>query len=478
MRSNVLAGAGLVLVLALLGLVPSYTRAHVEADPEYQPHEVEAAKESIALSLLGQLQLSVGDLMWLKSMEYLHMGMVQRMPTRAEEAQGMMRGDSGDTAIGLGHTEGVNMTLDPERDWRGILGTIERHVKPYRPGHAHDDPVELIPWYQLAVKINPRLERLYTLGAFYMADFAHDPGEAYELLITGIHANPNSFEIHAALGRLLVDYAHRLHELEHDDEEHGEEDFDLGPELEEPEDAFNYAVEVLHKATELGDMHRQELARRRQVWDEFQHQMFGEAYLYLSKAYVGLGRYEEAVEIAETGFETATGYASRNLLRVQQRIALRHALGEMGDESDVALLERASALGMRGEARAENGVRGRAHEDEPARPLFDVLDVTPPEQLLSPSQFEALHTHLLQDIRSHPYEGVQARAVRLSQSDAAVREHLADLQAMKFIVESVEGSGEHALTPMGLYVALGHFGWDFWQAMEREQGMKEVEHAY
>jgi len=186
--------------LTALAAVAPYAREHTYGQPRYQPHEVEAAKESIALSLLGQLQLSVGDLMWLKSMEYLHIGMRQRMPTRAEEERGYRRRDAQGVAPGLGHTEGVNMVLDSERDWRGIFGAVERSVKPYSSQHKHDDPVELIPWYQLAVKLNPSLERLYTLGAFYLADFAQEPGEAVGMLQAGKAHDPRQPFVYVLIG--------------------------------------------------------------------------------------------------------------------------------------------------------------------------------------------------------------------------------------------------------------------------------------
>jgi hypothetical protein len=324
-----LAGAA----VGLAGIVPDRVSSHVVVkEATYQPSEIDAAKESIALSLMGQLQMSVADLMWLKSMEYLHRGSVQRMPTRGEEDIGFMRTDSTGTAVGLGHTEGVNMILDANRDWRGVLGEIQRHTACYSEAHVHDDPVELIPWYQLAVKMNPKLERLYTLGAFFLTDFAREPGEAREMLVAGLQANPDSFEVQAALGRLLFEYSERLGELEHDDEHHEEDHPEAAEEAYHPEtkeEACEMAVELLRKAVDNALKSKLALRDRQEKFDEFQEQIHSESYLFLSKAYVELGRNEEALAACDEGWE----FAKHTLLRVQRRVVAR-LMGIEPEESD------------------------------------------------------------------------------------------------------------------------------------------------
>lgn len=327
-------GLALAAVAALAGIVPPMVSDHVIVkEATYQPSEIDAAKESIALSLMGQLQMSIADLMWLKSMEYLHRGNLQRMPTRGEEDLGFIRGDSKDTAVGLGHTEGLNMVLDEDRDWRGIIGDIQRHIACYSEGHIHDDPVELIPWYQLAVKLNPKLERLYTMGAFFLADFAQEPAEAREMLVAGVAANPESFEVKAALGRLLFEYSDRLEALEddhHDEEEgHHEEEESEGTkeagEAEEPylptskKEACEMAAELLREAVDRALELKIAYRNRHETFDEFQDQIHYESYLFLSKAYVELGRYEEALATCDEGWE----FAKHNLIRVQQRVVTR-----------------------------------------------------------------------------------------------------------------------------------------------------------
>ncbi len=467
--------------VGLMGLIPPAVRDHVHAEPTYQPSEIEAAKESIALSLLGQLQLSVGDLMWMKSMEYLHVGMVQRMPTRAEEARGYRRREAVNAAAGLGHVEGVQLVLDQERDWRGLFGEIERHVKPYDTAHKHDDPVELIPWYELAVRLNPRLERLYTLGAFYLADFAHEPGEAREMLEAGLKANPNSFEIHGALGRLYVDFAERLGELahHHDEEEHHEDEHhedDLHHEDEEhheefeaetPQEAYARAVELLTRATELGKSYRDELLERREIFDEFQNQVLGESYIYLSKALIGLGEFEKAVAASDEGWEEAQKYPQRNLLRVQKRVAEKALAGQAPDSTDLASLERA------GDTSQYETTPGVVKKEGPAPvslPIAVAIGATAPGPE-GRGTATALEKSLLPELREHAYETAAQHAVRLGVSEEEARVALDSLVARHFasmVSDTGDAKPRFYLTPPGLYVALGHYDFDFWDVMERQ----------
>ncbi|MCC6143089.1 MAG: hypothetical protein IT368_04700 [Candidatus Hydrogenedentes bacterium] len=477
-------------ILAALAAVAPRLHEHTHATPTYQPNEIEAAKESIALSLLGQLQLSVGDLMWLKSMEYLHVGVVQRMPTRAEEEIGFRRQDAQNVAAGMGHTEGVTMVLDSHRDWRGLFGEIERNVKPYSTAHVHDDPVEIIPWYELAVRLNPSLERLYTLGAFYLADFAHEPGEARELLEAGIQANPMSFEIHGALGRLYTEYADRLDELDHEhhhhheDEDHDEHLEDEGQEahedhhddhdahkehaIETAEEAQLEAVELLTEAVELATEHRRQLASRREVFDDFQNQVFGESYLYLSKALQALGRYDEAVARAEEGFDTVSQYNQRNLLRVQARVAAKARSGEAADESDLAAFQRVGSNATKSNAASVPLPGPAAAPEAPPPPISVIAGVAPPAEFPEAVDSDT-DLAVLKQVRETPLQGSADYARHLGLQEAEVQAALERLEALRFIAPLGESSERrYELLPPGLYVAMGHYGFNFWDEMEKE----------
>lgn len=286
---------GVAAVTVLGGLIARAATPHFHYEGNYTKDEIDKAKESIALSLMGQMQMSFGDLMWMKSLEYLHNGIAYRMPTNAEKRQGYVERDSQNTPGGLEHPEGVSMALDAERDWRGLIGDLHRHVVPYDVEHRHSDPVELIPWYQLMVKLNPHLERLYSMGAFFMADFAHEPEEGLELLESGAKANPWSFEIFGAMGKLRYEYFQD----------------------------YGQAAKDLETALELGNAEREKLRKQHERLDNYQKQVYEESFLFLARAYTELGRYDEAMAVCDEGHEKT----SYNHLRIQRRITERRKLG-------------------------------------------------------------------------------------------------------------------------------------------------------
>jgi len=289
----------LLAVLATTGALAALSQPHLKYDPRYRQSEIEAAKESIALTLMGQLQTSMFDLMWLKTMEYLHNGIVYRMPTSSEEELGKQALDSVGTAEGLEHKEGISIVPHREEDWRGPIGEIHRRVTPYAVNHSHSDPKELIPWYKFATRVSPSQVRLYTMGAFFMSDFAHEPDEALELLEAGLESNPWSFEICAAKGRLLFDY----------------------------KQDYAGAVEILARAVESG---REELAyyeKNEEEFDDYQKQLLRESFLFLAKSYTELGEFEKALSVCDEGFEAV----QHSHLTIQKRITTRRMNGETGE---------------------------------------------------------------------------------------------------------------------------------------------------
>lgn len=308
----------LILVpgLALCGLLVRYHNAVIgETRAQYTAEEIEAARESIALTLMGQFQLTAQSLVWLKTLEYLHNGVALRIPTEAEEECGFHAHAAVDVAAGLAHKCGVPVALNEEMDWRGPVGKLHRTVMPYQPIHNHSDPVELIPWYQLTLRLNPNLERLYTLGAFFMADFAQEPEQARELLETGIRENPWTFEIRAALGRLLFDYHLRMGM--------------------ESNAAYALAAQALDEAIVKGVEEKERLGSSGSYLDAYQEQLLQESYLFLAKSLTELGRYDEALDVCEEGFK-ATGNV---LLNAQKRITTKRMGGGEEETSSNAAAE-------------------------------------------------------------------------------------------------------------------------------------------
>ncbi len=289
----------------LCGLLVQFHNARIEtARTQFTADELEAAKESIALSLMGQLQFTAHSLVWMKTLEYLHYGVALRMPTSAEEQRGFRAREAADVSAGLAHKCGVPVALDDGMDWRGPVGQLHRTIVPHMQIHRHSDPLELIPWYQLTIRMNPNLERLYTLGAFFIADFARAPEKALELLEAGVEANPWTFEIRAALGRLFFDYRQRL---------------DIPP-----DQAYERSAAILHEAIAHGKEEKRRAENAGSALDPYQEQLFYESYLFLAKSLTEMGRYDEALAVCREGYEITR----HNLLKVQERVTTRRMTGE------------------------------------------------------------------------------------------------------------------------------------------------------
>jgi len=282
--------AGLIIAAVLAHALAPQLRS----DARYKPGEYQAAKESIALSLMGQLQMSVSDLMWLKTLEYLHNGIIYRMPSEREQTHGIHAEEFTGMGAGVAHKDGPSLIPDENRDWRGILGEMNRNIEPWKPGHAHhSDPQELIPWYQVLVKFNPHYVQAYTNGAFFMSDFAGQPEMGRDFLIAGAKKNPWSFEIESSLGRIHFDYFKD----------------------------YQNAANALAKATELARKEKLSLAKHKDKLDSVQVHILSEAYLFLARSYTELGQFDLALAACDEGIKQVPQY---NLLRVQKRIVKKH----------------------------------------------------------------------------------------------------------------------------------------------------------
>jgi hypothetical protein len=208
------------------------------------------------------------------------------------------------------------------------------------------------------------------------------------------------------------------------------------------------------------------MAERRELFDDFQNQVFGESFLYLSKAHLALGNFDAAIKAAEIGFETVSQYGQRNLLNVQARVARRAQQGQSLDEADLNRLAGAREKAMRDGVLPESSVPSNADWVEtPPLPVSVLAGIAPPDALPGPPQDETALA-VLADVRDYPYEPADARATRLGIEPAALQDLLSLLEAYRFVTPVAEDT--HALTPPGLYVAAGRYGFDFWQAMERE----------
>jgi len=275
----------------LAGGLAEKARPAVAITKQFSSEELRHASHSMPMTLLGQFRTNLDAYLWLKTVDYLHGGITYRPFTAAEQSEGMHEHSHSMSGFAEHQCGGPTLIPSKDLDWRGILGNLERHLKPYRPGPAkHGDPQDLIPWYRIQTIINPLDINAYATCAFFLADFAKKPGKARSFLEEGIENNPGSPVLHEALGQLFF----------------------------EKWKNYDEAIPYLEKAVAAG----KEIQDR----DKSQEKAFGDAYLFLARAYREKGELDSALRAAEEGVSECPDNA---LIRVICRV-IKRDLEEQG----------------------------------------------------------------------------------------------------------------------------------------------------
>lgn len=107
------------------------------------------------------------------------------------------------------HGETATIIREPQKDWRGFIGSLEREVKPWRDPtlpHLLSPGAELLPWYRLITLSNPHNIRGYVVGTYWlMVENTKDANEeAIKFINEGIKNNPDSFQLYLMRGRALL----------------------------------------------------------------------------------------------------------------------------------------------------------------------------------------------------------------------------------------------------------------------------------
>ncbi len=191
----ILAGAGPLVV------EPMAQNIRLTRTPKF-----ERDRASAIVQAFRGLQMSLADICYAKSTEYQHSGIIYRAPCE-ETLDADIRADRHQTDEALGggtsphpsaekspraaptpasskstsrdHVERHqheepdhehNTMIPPkEADFRGIIGHVEREVKPFSLTHAaHSKPEEALPWLRLATWINPEHEMSWVAMAFWL----------------------------------------------------------------------------------------------------------------------------------------------------------------------------------------------------------------------------------------------------------------------------------------------------------------------
>lgn len=165
-----------------------------------------AHESQAGASLLGQFRTNASAWLWLKADLYLHNGVETRPMTDAEAAAGeesIRDGDGWHESVG-DPSRLVTTVPDARRDFRGILGSLERETQAFRDlqGHTHREASESLPLFRLMTWLDPGFVPGWTTGAMILAGEPKGTDLAIRFLTEGLASNPQSIAIRVDLARL------------------------------------------------------------------------------------------------------------------------------------------------------------------------------------------------------------------------------------------------------------------------------------
>lgn len=261
---------GLAALLLALGAAGTLLRPALD-----RPGRGEAALNGAA----WEGRRLVAQLLWLKTHAVLHAGVEEREARPGEElsraGEVHLHGSAGDQH----HEEGehgadargaayVQVIPPAKEDFRGILGHLERAVKPYSVSGSQageGGTEQTLPFYRLITWADPHYIQGYVVGAAFLGGAGQYANRGLEFLREGERNNPGSFEIQVELGHFYLVYK---------------------KEYADAERHLRRALELLPRNRRLTDLEAD--ARL-------------DAYRWLALDYVQWGRPAEAVAVAAEG---------------------------------------------------------------------------------------------------------------------------------------------------------------------------------
>jgi tetratricopeptide (TPR) repeat protein len=210
------AAAGAISLLTLGAWSRGTAAPYLAAPQSLSRADQEKLEHAASASLFGELRGGLADYLWLKADRVLHNGVETRALTPAEQRGGRRwRASSAPDEREQGvecHAEGETTVVpNPEADCRGILGDLERQVKPYMDlrSHHHRDIADAMSLFRLMTWANPHFISGWVVGANVLAGALGRPQAALAFLHEAEKQNPDSLEIQEEIGRYLM---YRFHE--------------------------------------------------------------------------------------------------------------------------------------------------------------------------------------------------------------------------------------------------------------------------
>jgi len=248
----------------------------------------------------------MAQLLWAKTHAVLHAGIEERpaLPGEAESRAGEFHGHGAGGGVAgeaeshdhehheggahEDHEEGHVLVIRPaSEDFRGVLGDLERTLKPYLApsGRMYEKAADqTMPFYRLMTWADPHFVQGWTVGAVFIADGGKAADEGLRYLHEGERLNPGSWEIQVELGHFYLVYK-RDHAA--------------------AERHLTRAFRLLPPNARLGESEQEALV---------------EAHRWLALCYVEAGRPVDAVRVATAGRRLAPGDVTfGHVLRFQGR---------------------------------------------------------------------------------------------------------------------------------------------------------------
>ncbi|HVT10702.1 MAG TPA: hypothetical protein VHE55_00415 [Fimbriimonadaceae bacterium] len=169
-------------------------------NPAVRQSGLDAHDGSASASLLGQFRTNISAWLWVHTDLYLHNGVHMRPVTDAERKAGIqIEHGKADGNEALHKDISITLVPSPERDYRGLLGDVDRAVNAWKPmkNHTHNDPMQTLPLFRLMTWLDPQFIEGWTTGAMVLARDRTPKGteRALAFLNQGLAQNPDSVDV-------------------------------------------------------------------------------------------------------------------------------------------------------------------------------------------------------------------------------------------------------------------------------------------
>jgi hypothetical protein len=203
-------------LVGLSGLLTSGGWLRVAVAPQMQAPvaltraDRERLERTASASLFGELRGGMADYLWMKAERLLHNGVETRALTDAEKQDARrwhsQEAHGQETPVARNEEEETTVVPNREADHRGILGDLERQIKPYMDmrNHTHRDPGDTAALFRMMTWANPHFIPGWVVGANVLAEDLKRPKDALTFLREGVVQNPDSLELQAEIGRYLL----------------------------------------------------------------------------------------------------------------------------------------------------------------------------------------------------------------------------------------------------------------------------------